>query len=709
MTCSLAWADPDPITVSGSVSSAVDSQPVEGAMVRLLGVNQFGNANTYLDTAVTDASGSFTLTHTPADTDPFDIAIEAGAPGLAPARFDGPPEIHCFFACGFGGGLRTVSAGEQVTGIDFVLGPGATVSGQITAQIGSIGVAQARVAPALQSDEGFLRARTYSPEFQATADGDGNYQTPLGLPDGDFYFVASSPMPGPNLVTRAWPAEDCELGNCILQGNVPNQALPLAEGENALDIDFALPAGAELTIAVAPFDYDRFVWLFDPAGRSLGVWQLHASGDPAVTIDRLAGGQYYVQAGEGGWPRRDLVRKLNDGSVCPFASCDRNFTDPFVLPPGESLTLDFDLPIGGRLTLELIDASTGLSPPLAMTDAEGSSNLVVFDDSGTIVGGGILEQVEGQARLVNIEGLPAGEYYARTYNDWSWFGIGYPGYPGNEAVHAPGYSDGIHGGPACAGIDCDLAAAQKLTIVAGQTTSGVLELSTGSDLSGHVVDAATGGDFGALTVVKLVDADNNTLAATWVDSDGSFSFGGFPAGTYYLRTAMGVSPGRGTSRISLPFFDRVYGKANDCSERLCNVTLGDPIVLDGSSDQDNLLLEVNPGPVISGEVIIDGSGVTVTGGHVDVFAASGQQVGRYRIGTTGQFQTGALPPGDYLLVPFVNPAFSAIVDASNGNGRNKSSGLPAGIEVTMDDEDVVVQATIVPEFIFASTFSGTSQ
>ncbi|TVS13780.1 MAG: DUF1416 domain-containing protein [Wenzhouxiangella sp.] len=260
----------------------------------------------------------------------------------------------------------------------------------------------------------------------------------------------------------------------------------------------------------------------------------------------------------------------------------------------------------------------------------------------------------------------------------------------------------------CAGVKCDLDAAEKVSVTDGEITSITIELSTGSNIAGSVVDDETGEPITGAMARVLAD-DGEILASVLTDEDGQFWLGAFPDGDYYLRTTMSGSYGLGHFGIQHRYFDRLYGSDSSCSERLCDPADGTAITLEGS-DAGPFELRVEPGPVISGRITAQPGGLLLSNGWVEVYDSDGNFVGSYRVNpTTGQYQTTALAPGDYTLVPIVSPAYSAVTTGDTTPRGVATPRRSAGFIVSIDTEDVSTDLPVIDsatELIFEDRFQG---
>lgn len=702
------------IQISGTITEVGSGVPVAGATVAVFGIPPNTN-NPRFETTAGNGEYSFEI-NVPAD-ETFEIFIEAASPAHAPARFQGPPDVDCFFACGGVGGGQAASAGNTFSGIDIALQPGATISGTITQAAEGSPLANTRVQLFFIDEDEV--PRSYGARFTGVSVANGGYQTPFAVPARE-YVVVASPGFGENFVTQAGPGVSCEFFACCQLGSCPvfeNAAVFLPAGQNTSGVDFALAPGAVLSGTLDPPEGVRLVRPYSDFLGAGGPFAFLDEGERDWTIAGLAGGSYFLELVP--LSNTSYVRKMHNGEICPYFSCLRNEGAPLDVAPGEVMgNLNFVLEEGGTYTGSVIEAATGQAPE-QVGDFNQQNNVVIFDpEAGVVATGDIVSDGQGGLTIVHRFGVPAGEYFVRTYSDFIVAGVGYPILEGHP--HLPGFSDAILGGGDCAGILCDLDAAQRVTFAPGVPAELNFELNRGSRISGSVVDNQTLQPLSA--GIKLVDAQNRLVAVTRSDSEGNFEFGGFPPGEYFLRTSVAGQLGRGLGRPSLPFFDRILGFAGDCSENLCDPQAGTAIMLDGVNDAGPFSLAVNPGPVIRGQVIDQASGKPVSGprGFVDVFDSSDAFVGRYPL-FSPQFQTTALAPGEYTLVPFVSQAFVGNTEGpSNPSAGAGVLNQPVvqlaqvaepniGFTVEVGEENVDIDLEVLVDFIFASRFESAHQ
>lgn len=678
-------------TIEGTITEPDGTTPVPGATVAVS--NPLGGLP--LETGVANASGDYSITVN-MDAATMDLIVEAASEDFAPARHDWTDPLPCFFNCGPGGELSVTAGPTPITGIDISLNSGGRIAGTVTASDTSAGLANATVELISASNR-----RGYSSQFTAVTDVSGDYTSPLAMPPGHYHVLAEPAVDLANYpnylddyVAEAWNDRSCEFGRCPIANT---GTVTIVTGPATPGIDFALAPGAAISGNLEPDGVERFVYLYDGAGRMLdyNFFQGDSAAETAWSFNGLAGGSYYVQLGPftGQSP---YLRILHNGLLCPWSGCERARGVPITIPPGSSLGLaTITLDQGGQINGSIVDAATGSAPAGVPTNAR-LGNYDIINASGTVVGGGIITESGGDIVMETSSAVPAGDYYVRTYSEFFGDGIGFVSVGGSEAID--GYADAMYPEVPCAGIDCDLGAASTVSVTSGNVTSITIEISPGSTISGRVVDASGGAPI-ENAIVRLVDASGNILANNYTDENGDYEFGGFPAGDYYVRTSMSGHLGPGVGATQNAYFDKVYGAASDCSELLCDPTDGTQIELDGSADATLTDIEVNSGPIISGQILFALTGYVIPRGQVEVYNDSGELVGSYKLDFfDATYRTTALAPGDYTLVPVVSPAFGD-VSTSGGSGvattRQRGSGSDNALVVTVGTESVSADLRVV--------------
>lgn len=680
-----------PATISGKVTDSDSGADLAGITVVISDMDQPSFQSSVAE-VTTDANGEYSATFTIDPGETLTLVVEAAGPEHAPARHGGSPGNGCFFACGGLDGALSVSASDDLTGIDIALESGGRFSGTVTDATDGSPIGSAFVEP-VRPDNVALR---FSNHFTGISNAVGDYATDLALPPGE-YHVLALPGAGDNFVVKAWENYPCQHQACPI---LDTDAITLQAGQVTPDIDFGLQPGATISGSLLPEGMFRVVRIYDGSGGTHLDQAYLQQNESDFSFTNLAGGSYYLELGPA-QSTQPYIRVLHNGLLCPFSGCDRARGVPITIPPGSALSIaSIALEEGGQIEGNIVKASDGQPPATSGTGQIGTYN--ILDSDGNVVGGGIMQENSGNIELAPSAALPDGDYYVRTFGNWLGEGIGYT-HPGFSTNTIPGFSDAMLPDIECAGLDCDLSAATAVSVTQGNIENITIEVSTGSSVTGSIVDNADGAPISE-ALVKLVNAHNELLAATYTDANGDFGFGAFPAGDYYLRTAMSGRTGNGFSTTwTHPYFDRVYGASGRCSEQLCDPTSGTAITLDGSTDEGPFELRVESGPVIRGRILDGLTGLLINGGHVEVYNSAGVLVGNYHVDqNSGRYQTTALEAGTYTLIPQVSPAFSQAsatspTSPSLASAQSTRTQRSDGFTVTVGSDDVDADLRVIDD------------
>jgi len=678
-------------TINGTVTDNDSGAGIAGVTVVISDMDQPWYQRSVAE-VTTNTSGEYSATVSIDPGETLTLVVEAAGPNHGPARHGGSAGNGCYFGCGGLDGALSVSESDTLTNVDITLEEGGRFSGIVTDASDGSPIGNAFVEP-VRPDNVALR---FSNHFLGITNAAGDYETSLALPPGNYHMLAR-PGGGANYVVEAWEDYPCQHQACPILDTDP---VTLQSGQVTPDIDFGLQPGATISGSLLPDHISRVVRIYDGTG-GLHLDQIFLDQNESDwSFTNLAGGSYYLELSA--IPSTEpYIRVLHNGLLCPFSGCDRARGVPITIPPRSSLGMDsITLNEGGQIEGTIVRGSDGQPPPTSGTGSLGTYNII--DSDGNVVGGGSIEVNGGNVELTRSAALPDGDYYVRTFGSWLGNGIGH-NHPGWNGASIPGYADAMHPDVPCAGIGCDRSSATAVSVTQGNVTSITIEVDTGSRITGSIVDDDDDTPISD-ALIKLVDENNEMLAVTYTDSDGNFEFGAFPPGDYYLRTSMSGRPGFGYSRTwAHPYFDRVHGASDSCSEALCDPTDGTAITLDGGTDVGPFELRVEPGPVISGRILDGLTGLLINGGHVEVYNGAGELVGNYHVdGTTGRYQTTALEPGTYTLVPQVSPAFS---QASTGSPTSPSLASTRstrqqhsdGFTVTVESEDVEADLRVIDD------------
>lgn len=233
-------------------------------------------------------------------------------------------------------------------------------------------------------------------------------------------------------------------------------------------------------------------------------------------------------------------------------------------------------------------------------------------------------------------GLPVGTYYVRT-----------------QVSGNMNYMDELYNELPCT-FSCIPITGAPVTVTSGGSTSGVnFTLAQGGSVSGTVTDAVT--HLGIPNQTVRVYQSNGTVARSSVSSsDGTYTIGGLPTGTYYARTV-----------VSTNYLDELYNNIPCWST--CTVTTGAPIAVTTGATASGVNFDLVPGSTVSGTVSDSGSAAPIASVNVFLYNSSNISVRVSSTDAGGTYSIDRLPAGTYYL------------RASPASGSNYVAQLYSGI------------------------------
>ncbi len=134
-------------------------------------------------------------------------------------------------------------------------------------------------------------------------------------------------------------------------------------------------------------------------------------------------------------------------------------------------------------------------------------------------------------------------------------------------------------------------------------------------------------------LVRVYSSAGTSLGIALLGSNGSFTYGGLAAGTYYVRT-------EGTGH-----YDELFDGL-PCPQRSCVATSGTPIIL-ASSTNATASFVLAPGGAVRGTVVSTSSGLPISDGLVRIYSAGGTSLGIALLGNDGSYRYGGLAAGTH--------------------------------------------------------------
>jgi hypothetical protein len=572
-------------SISGSVTAAGSSTGLGGLRVYV-----YNASGTFVAFASTDTDGSYTV----ADLAPATYFARTFAFQDAANYLD---QLYnamlCEPSCSVTSGTPiVVTAGNDTGGVDFALSPGGSFTGRVTSAATSANLAGVQVT-FYGSTGTFINS--------VVTEADGTFAV-IGLQTGT-YFARTFVGAGVNYVDQLYSGNTC-IPSCLPIGGTPIDVV--AGGAAIGNIDFALAGGGSMTGHVSDAGT-----LGNIPGATITVYGSNgafaksavSAGDGTFVVAGLPTGSYYAFASA-----TNYIDQGFSGVQC--APCSLNSGTPIAITVGATTgNIDFALAMGGSLTGRVTAAGSGVN--LA------SVSVSVYSQGGVAV----KTATSGADGTYTVTGLPAGNYYARTF------------------VNSENYADQLYNGLPCTA--CNVTSGTLIVVTAGATTGNInFALNPGGSIAGRVTDAISHANL-ASVVVQVYNSAGTPVKGIATAVDGTFTAAGLSAGSYYLRT---FAPG-GTNYVDV-LYNSIY-----CLS--CSVTTGTPVVVTAGGVTANINFALTQGGTITGRIADAGTNANLASVQVTVYSPSGTSVKNVFSGADGIYTAAGLPPGTYYARTFV--------------------------------------------------------
>lgn len=336
-------------------------------------------------------------------------------------------DIDCSDGCTITDGTPiVVTAGATMSGIDFELTKGGSISGTVTESSGHTGLDTGRVN--IYDDNGDWVTRGYP-------DSSGNYLSQKPLVAGTYYAKSYS---FEGYMDELYDNILC-VGSCTVTSGTP---IVVAASATTSGIDFELDVGGFISGTITddtshdPLD-TGYVDIYNATGSWVSSAYPNASGD-YISNNALSTGSYYARTGSFEGYFDELYDNLpcNDGCTA---------TDGTPIPVTAGLTtssIDFELAAGGLISGTVTDARTG--SPLDF------GRVYIYNATGGYVTRGY---PDSSGDYTVQKALEAGTYFART---WSF----------------EDYFEELYSEISCA-LDCTITSGTPISVTLGSETTGI--------------------------------------------------------------------------------------------------------------------------------------------------------------------------------------------------------------------------------------------
>jgi len=507
----------------------------------------------------------------------------------------------------------TVTAGQEMSGKNFTLGPGGTISGNVARQSDGQPLSQVSVGASVPGVAG--------PGITgALTDASGNYIID-GVPYGTYIVQAPANGAGSgddSYIPERWREKSMSAYDPVT----------VSAGTNPTGKNFTLEPGGTISghvylqgsttpiasVAVTVFDYSSLttsVWITRTTVITNTSGYFKTLGVPA--------GQYGVRAGDTvGTYAYEWYNNT------PF----RNDAAPVTVTlANDTPNIDFTLEPGGSISGTVIADAGGAIANCPVNVSDYATNKWV---------NGLRSATDGTYTISN---LPVGTYRVSAL-------------PANNSLpYINEYYNNAY----------DFNLAQSVTVTAGQITPSInFSLASGGSISGHVYQQGTTTPISQVTVTVI---DYNTLTGAWItrgtattDAQGYYKAAGLPAGQY------GVRAGDQAGTYAYEWYNNTPFKDNST-----------PVTVTVPDETTNIDFTLEPGGAISGMVIADAGGIAIANCPVNVSDyATNKWVNGLRTVADGTYTIRNLPVGTYRVsalpgnnnLPYANEYYNDTYDYS---------------------------------------------
>jgi len=606
--------------ISGTVTDAATGLPLANVEVRI-----YNSSGSYTGDGYTNSTGFYTsYSGLPAGTY---FARTSNSQGYLDELYDNIPCPGSSCSVTSGAPI-SVTLGTTTTGIDFGLAQGGRISGAVTDAV--TGLPLGNVYAYIYNSSGSQVTYGYT-------NSSGVYTTTTGLPAGTYYARTSNSQ---GYLDELYDNISCPGGSCSVTSGSP---ISVSLGTTTTGIDFGLVQGGRISGTVTDATTGLplgsvTVRIYNSGGTQLTSRNTNSSGVYTTTTG-LPAGTYFARTSNS----QGYLDELYDNISCPSSSCSVTSGTPIGVTVGTTTTgIDFGLVQGGRISGTVTDVATGL--PL------GDVQVSIYGSGGSYVG----NAYTSSSGVYTTGSLPAGIYYAVTWNEL-------------------GYFDELYDNIPCPGGTCSMTSGTPITVAVGTTTTGIgFGLVQGGRISGTVTDGTTGLPLGNVTV-NIYGSSGSSMGYGSTDSLGTYtSRSALPSGTYYARTSN-----------SLGYIDELFDNI-PCPGSSCSVTGGTPITVTVGTATTGIDFGLAQGGRIGGTVTDATTGLPLGSVTVRIYNSSGTQLTSRNTNSSGVYTTAGLPAGTYYArasnsLGYIDELYSNT--SCPGSACAVTSGTPIGVTV----------------------------
>ncbi len=599
--------------VTGRVRDAATGAALANAEVEIYSSN--GN---YIDDAVADVAGRYTLGGLGTG------AVYAIANGGYGSQYQ--PELYRDIACAnYSCNLTTgtpiaVAVGQTTSGVDFTLDKLGAIAGTLTRVQGGSPIPYGEVE--IWDSQGHFVTWTY---VQAS----GQYS--VGGLDPGTYFASTYTD---DYLDELYDNLPCD-SSCT-----PTSGTPIAVTMNhtSSGINFALrkkgSISGTLTQAAggAPISDYAYVYVYDNAGN-LVTYDYYYNG--AYTIDGLDAGTYRVFASA----------ELYRGELYNDIPCHGGPPSGCSLSAGTPVVAQLDATTGGiNFALTRLGSIAGTVSDQVNGAPLSGASVSVWNAAGQTVAYGYTNA----SGAYEAKGLVAGTYYVTA----------------QASEHLPELYNNLNcpgGGPPT----CNPASGTPVSVSLAATTNGVsFTLARKGTIAGTVRDLSTALPLGA--EVTIYNAAGNYVAYTYTSGSGTYEVKGLDSGNYFV-----IARASGHST-------RLYNGL-PCPGGYCNPTAGNPVPVTVGVTTGGIDLSLPRLGTITGIVTSDAGPLSSI--QVSLYDAGGDWQGYTYTGVDGRYQLSAEQGTWFLVAGSGGSDYVAELyyDIFCSGGCDVTTGTPVGV------------------------------
>jgi hypothetical protein len=611
--------DPDiPATISGNITGSDTGLPVENITLWL-----FDTDCNYINWGLTDASGDYTVeAGDPGEFYLFAVANEAFyIDQQSPYINQQYPGIDMHDTCYpllndvTLGEVIAAGEAEQVTSIDFVLNPGATIRGTISDGNG--------VLPA-QSAYARLYSLDGTQQYLAlNREPDGSYRFG-GIMPGTWHMVLGAGSNG--LIDERYDDIACPRNSC---DSALGMEITVAAGDEITGVDAVLETGAVISGTVTDRESGLPVegvcmWIYTETGVYAANSCTDASGNFTTGMGLPPGNYrlsnqlktYYLRNPDGGYEPQMWT---SDGSYAWCGEeCDFSQGDTFTVVDTTAVeNIDLAMYSSASLSGTVVSAADGTTPVSPVS-------VQLWTPDGIFTGMSADTAPDG---TFEITGIDPGDYKVL----FDAYGA------------AVTYRDEVYSDVDCVKGSCPVAdIGQVVTLDPGPNTLDE-DLTPGGAIAGVISSSATGQPLGLREgSARLYLLDGTLVATALTNANGAYTLGGLTSGSYYVVL---------TKRFG-NLVDELYDDVK-CPRLSCDTSAGTVVVVTDDVVTPGIDATLDPGSRITGHFLHpDGSPVPAYTA-LDVYTAAGVRAGYALTDESGFYETAAgFPAGDYYVAQF---------------------------------------------------------